>query len=98
MESYTFRCENDDCGRYDSPITGITMAHVIDDGGPICGLCGDDLELVGPDDIARVLPNPHVTATESRIIAEEAAARIGQPTAYNPVPGPPVNPTLGRQL
>lgn len=50
MESYTFRCEREDCGRYDQSISGITMSMVIDDGGPICGLCGNDLELVGPDD------------------------------------------------
>ena len=38
MESYTFRCDNDDCGDYKKPISGITMVQVIDDGGPVCGL------------------------------------------------------------
>lgn len=74
MESYTFRCVNDDCGHYDQSITGITMQRVIDDGGPVCGFCGADLELVGPDDGA-----------------DAHDARRNAPTAYRPVPGPPVN-------
>jgi hypothetical protein len=84
MESYTFRCVNDDCEYHDMPISGITMQKVIDDGGPICGLCGDDLELVGPDH--------GFEADQVGLRAAERDERRNRPTAYGPVPGPPVNP------
>lgn len=98
MESYTFRCTSDGCNEV---VAGITMYHVVESGVPICGECGDDLELVGSDNSnnaseARIqsgaLHNPGVTATESRMIAEELAARTGLPNAYSTVPGGPVNP------
>ncbi len=91
MESYTFRCKNEDCEYIGQPLEGWTMSMVIDRGAPICQRCGDDLELVGPDK-----GNPGVSATESRMIAEEAEARLGcKPGAYYEIPRGPVNPPIG---
>ena len=84
MESYTFRCANDECPEYGQHIGGVTMGHVVDAGTPICQNCSDDLELIGPDHGSQVwLARAH---------AKRASRKLNQPTAYSPVPGPPVNP------
>lgn len=108
MESYTFRCLNDDCGHYDQPITGITMQRVIDDGGPVCGSCDNDLELLGPDgtgvaDAVRILKEltsdafykspSEIREALAALTGTEDEERRNRPDAYDPVPGPPVNPS-----
>lgn len=86
MESYTFRCENEYCDEYRKTIDGITMGHVMDAGMPICQDCGDELELVGPDDGA--------DARDAREQGGKVTTiPVTRPTAYGPVPGPPVNPS-----
>lgn len=77
MQGYTFRCVNDDCAKHSKPISGVTMVDVIDGGTPICENCGDDLALDAPDD--------EITTRDHHI-------RHNEPTAYSPIPGPPVNP------
>lgn len=87
MESYTFRCSRSNCPDKGKIINGVTMGHVVDAGTPICQQCGDDLELVGPDD----------GADAQKPIVRSKVWRYGrnQPTAYSAVPGPPVNPEIG---
>ncbi len=87
MESYTFRCGNEECENVGKLEHGWTMSKAVAVGLPICDRCGNFLTLVGSDE--------SLATDLAKVSAAVRQHRCNQPGAYYEVPRGPVNPPIG---